>query len=358
MKNIVICCDGTSNAPHTGRTNVMKLWLMLERDPSQVVYYDPGVGVLDSPSRLTRVGRWINRTADLAAGSGLGQNVIEAYLYLARVWAPGDRVYLFGFSRGAYTVRALAGMLRFVGLADPDVPNFVPYLWHVYSNTGGVPARFKRRIRTASQLKTFNRKPRVTLLGVWDTVSSWGWYFDFKTLPNTAKCPNVDHIRHAVAINERRAAFAENLFDPGKNRDLQEVWFAGTHCDVGGGHPEPESGLSKIPLVWMIDEAVSLGLRVDPVMRNKLLGGANRKGRTQYSAPDALAPLHRSMRGLWPLLEFLPHRVWIGSVGERVWRLHCFRRRKFRAEGSAVHLSVGARRRGLGYSAPDIATRL
>ncbi|MCB9844617.1 MAG: DUF2235 domain-containing protein [Phycisphaeraceae bacterium] len=108
-KNIVVCCDGTANGPMRDRTNVMRLWLMLARDEGQIVYYDPGVGTL-SPGALTRLGRTIRRGIDMAGGNGLRRNVLEAVEFLMEFYEEGDRIYLFGFSRGAYTVRAVAGL--------------------------------------------------------------------------------------------------------------------------------------------------------------------------------------------------------------------------------------------------------
>lgn len=357
-KNLIICCDGTSNGPTHARTNVIKLWLALERDEHQIVYYDPGVGTLGNPSRLTTLGKAISRWIDLAAGTGLRQNVIEAYEFLMDHYVPGDQIFLFGFSRGAYTVRALAGMLEMCGLLHVGAKNFVPHLWQIYSNEEGRSTTFGKRMRVASEIRRFNVKPEIKFLGVWDTVSSWGFFFNFRSLLYTAKIKRVAHIRHAVAIDERRAAFRQNLFDPKENRDLLEVWFAGTHCDVGGGHPEEDSGLSKVALEWMIDEASQFGLRLDARMVAKMLGQANRKGRTQYAAPDASAKLHQSLKGAWKILEYLPRPVWKRDPEKRkwkrVWRLNRGRRRYYRANGSAIHLSVGERVRNKGYQADGI----
>ncbi len=349
-KNIVICCDGTSNGPTRHRTNVFKLWLTLERSDRQVVFYDPGVGTLANPARLTTLGKKISRAIDLATGTGLRQNVIEAYEFLMDFYEPSDQVYLFGFSRGAYTVRALAGMIEMCGLLSPGAKNFVPHLWHIYSNEERHRTSFEKRLKVGSEIRGLNQKPDIHLIGVWDTVSSWGFFFNFRSLPYTRKFKRVAHIRHAVAIDERRAAFRQNLFDPAGHPDLHEVWFAGTHCDVGGGHPEEESGLAKIALEWMLGEATGLGLHVDRDKVDKLLGRANRKGRTQYAAPDPSAKLHESLKGPWRILEYIPRRVWSSQRKKKVWRANRGRRRYFRAQGSTIHWSVGDRMRNEGYA--------
>ncbi|MEM1330113.1 MAG: DUF2235 domain-containing protein [Planctomycetota bacterium] len=349
-KNIVICCDGTSNAPTTARTNVLKLWLSLERDEQQLAYYDPGVGATADRSLVTGIGRRVGRMIDFAAGTGLRDNVLGAYRLLMRIWDDGDRIFLFGFSRGAYTVRALSGLMQVFGLAETAQDNLVEYMWHVYSNKGGTPSAFERRMRVAAELRQFNRRPRVHFLGAWDTVSSWGLYFNFASLPYTASCPRIDHIRHAVAIDERRSSFKQNLFNPVRNNDLQEVWFPGGHGDVGGGHPEEAAGLSKLALEWMLSEARGLGLRVRSTKHKKYLGRANRAGRTQYSTPDPCAPMHAGLRGLWWVLEYTPRLVWDGAMGRKGLAVNAGRRREFRPLGSAVHLSVGERFRAMGYA--------
>src|SRR4051794_20775773 len=116
-KNLILCCDGTGNQFGLENTNVVRLVQSLDRDPTrQSLYYDPGLGTLPEPSAFTQVQKWVSEVFGLAIGSGLSWKVGEAYTYLMESWEPGDRVFLFGFSRGAYTVRVLAGLLYTLGL--------------------------------------------------------------------------------------------------------------------------------------------------------------------------------------------------------------------------------------------------
>lgn len=311
-RNLIVCCDGTSNGLVQDRTNVVRIWLSLARTPDQLAYYDPGVGTLGSPGAFSRLGRKLNRLVDMVTGKGVRENVIEAYEFLMENYEDGDALYFFGFSRGAYTARALAGMLDMFGLLAKGSKNLVPYVWQLYSNDEKDTTRFGKRLALAASLKKLNRKPRVHFLGVWDTVSSWGWFFNFGSLPHTKTYRFVDHIRHAVALDERRAAFRQNRFKAGMP-GLIEMWFPGVHADVGGGYPESESGLARDAFVWMVAEARALGLRFDDRAVQRLLEGD----------PDR-AP-HKSLRGLWWILEYLPRRTWIATDdghGAYAWRLN------------------------------------
>ena len=135
-------------------------------------------------------------------------------------------------------------------------------------------------------------------VGVWDTVSSVGWIENPLRLPYTANNPDIQIGRHAIAIDERRAFFRPNLWRPtatGGPRDLKQVWFPGVHCDVGGGYPEAESGLSKVALEWMLREAASAGLLTEPAKVNRVLG---RSG-DEYVPPDPKAAMHESLTAAW-----------------------------------------------------------
>jgi uncharacterized protein (DUF2235 family) len=342
-RNLIVCCDGTANAPTKARTNVMRLWLAIERSPDQVLYYDPGVGTLGNPDALTGLRKRISRGLDSMMGRGLRHNVIEAYEFLMDFYEPSDRIFLFGFSRGAYTVRALAGMMFMYGLLPRGSRNFVPYIWSMYSNDDRETTKIGKRIRIANELKRLNRQVPIEFVGVWDTVSSWGLFFNFRSLPWTAKLPHVLHIRHAVALDERRAAFRANLFDVDDNLDLQELGFTGVHSDVGGGYAEEENGLAKISLVWIMDEAARFGLRFDAALKTKLLGLANRPGRTQYSSADPKALIHQSLRGAWWLMEYVPRRLWHATDQRYKWRCNRGAHRWLPDDRVPRHFSVAAR---------------
>ena len=241
----------------------MKLYETLVHDANQIAYYHPGVGTMGARSALTKLGQWWTKVIGLAFGYGISDNIADAYLFLMRRFQPGDNVYIFGFSRGAYTARALCGMLHCVGLLSEDNEALIPYAIRMLKGMQfEVAADFK---------KTFSRVCKPHFVGVWDTVSSVGWVYNGVQFPFTTatKNPDLSVVRHAVSIDERRAFFRQNLFglphDP--SQDIQEAWFAGVHSDVGGSYPEAESQLSKITLRWMLCEAERAGLVVDPHAR-------------------------------------------------------------------------------------------
>jgi uncharacterized protein (DUF2235 family) len=162
---------------------------------------------------------------------------------------------------------------------------------------------------------------------VWDTVSSVGWVGNPLALPDTASLPGVQTIRHAVSIDERRAFFRTNLVVRDPKRDIQEVWFPGDHCDVGGGHPESQSALSKLTLKWMIEEAAKAKMRFDPARVDEVLGKTSPK----YVAPDPKARAHDALWPIWWLAEFVPKKHWDRVTGKTQVRPNLFRHRHFSA---------------------------
>jgi len=301
VKNIVICSDGTNNQLTTAPTNVLRLFDSLDlRDPTkQVAYYDPGVGTLAHPGRTNPLTKRLSLVFGLAFGAGFTRNLETAYRFLMHYYQPGDRIFLFGFSRGAFTVRALAGMLHMFGLLRVEHENLLPYISRAYTS-----ANFDVIKRT---LPFTRRHIGIDFLGLWDSVSSLGFAYARKALPFTANNPSVYVIRHALAIDERRAYFRQNRWGRvfANKQDIKEVWFAGVHADVGGGYPEKEGGLSKISLEWMIEQAclagVHSGLLIDPKAYQQELAGVSGDCK-----PDAGAPIHQSLNGPWWTLEFLP----------------------------------------------------
>jgi uncharacterized protein (DUF2235 family) len=306
-KNIVICLDGTAAEPESGQTNVARTFDMLVKDPDrQATYYDPGVGTMGARSATTRMGKLLTRIGGLAFGHGIQDNVAEAYAFLMQVYEPGDLIYLFGFSRGAYTARALAGLLRTVGLLEPGATNLVPYALKLFTGAPRPGASQKKRDKFWADVQSWNNtfgnpgferfaKP-VHFLGAWDTVKFVGWFnilgqFRQAKWPFTWNVKGVAHGRHAVSIDERRRYYAEYRFDDTEladpSRDLRELWFAGGHSDVGGGFESHE--LADLALMWMVDEAVSLGLLVRPPKYRKHLNS----GQGQPLPPGhATGPMH------------------------------------------------------------------
>ena len=193
MKNIVLCCDGTGNEFGCNNTNVVLTYLLVDKGDEQVAYYDPGVG---TGGWEYEEGGTLRAAGDQATGHGLQKNVEDAYRYLMACYEPGDRIFLFGFSRGAFTARSVAGMLHKCGLLRRDAGNLVEYAAKVY-NTEGNDATAKE-FRSA-----FGRDCPVHFVGVWDTVESLvlnaGKRFHDATLN-----PEVAHGYHALAIDERR----------------------------------------------------------------------------------------------------------------------------------------------------------
>jgi uncharacterized protein (DUF2235 family) len=352
-RNIVVCCDGTDNEVARDSTNVLRLYRMLARDRRQVAYYDPGVGTLVNPFAITRRWKYFARRIDAAIGYRVRDNVVAAYLFLAGNYLPGDSIYLFGFSRGAYTVRALAGMIQFLGLVRPELQNLGGLARALYCNEDqgyGVSERFGGGNRFNAAFGVVP-KPMVHFVGVFDTVSSFGWVWDFQTLPFTADNPSVRHIRHALAIDERRACFPANLFVPGEQQraDCKQVWFAGVHADVGGGYPEKEAMLAKVPLTWMLREAEALGLLIDDEERERLMGSKKKP------AADYCSPIHESLTGLfWKCMEFLPRRNWNNDAKGMRWHAPNLGRRREIKPDSVIHVSVVERMRQMGYAPANL----
>jgi len=335
-KNIVICCDGTGNEFGEEQSNVVKLYKALVCDESQATYYHPGVGTMGARSALTRIGKWWTRVIGLAFGYGISDNIADAYQFLMKTYEPNDSVYVFGFSRGAYTARSLCGMLHTVGLLTRGNEGLIPYAIRMIKRKRidfKVAADFK---------KTFSRECKPHFVGVWDTVSSVGWVYDAVRFPFTraTKNPDLNIVRHAVSIDERRAFFRQNLFGApqGPEQDVKEVWFAGVHSDVGGGYPEAESQLSQIALEWMLSEAQLADLKLDPKRKAEVLGG-----KVPYVAADAATKhQHESLHGWWWIAE-----VWPKLVDKRTsdgsWRKSIrlnLARRRWMAPNSLVHESV------------------
>jgi uncharacterized protein (DUF2235 family) len=272
----------------------------------------------------------------MAVGYGLENDVRDAYVFLMRYYEPRDKVFLFGFSRGAYTVRAVASLLHMYGLVQPGNDALVPYtirMMMAIERARGEETGARQAVGDYFNLardfrETMSRTEcKPWFVGVWDTVSSVGWVENPLKLPYVANNPDIEIGRHAIAIDERRAFFRNHLWrapadtsQPHGPKDVKQVWFPGVHCDVGGGYSEAESGLSKIALEWMLDEAETAGMLIDPARRHEVLGQA---AGSRYVAPDAKAAAHESLEGAWRLAEYVPkkHFDWATrTVGRRMNR--------------------------------------
>lgn len=305
-RDLVICCDGTGNQFGDRNSNVVKLNDCLVRDKTRVLhFYDPGVGTFGLQEALFEWQQIVPRVAGLAFGWGYRSMVERGYRFIAENYVEGDRIWLFGFSRGAYIARVIAGMIHAIGLLDPAHLNLFDYAFRIYERSAGddrLPIATCRRFT-----RQFCRSAPIHFIGAFDTVKSIGWFIRWKQLPWTMNNPSVKFFRHAISIDERRCFFRTNLWRNGAKAktDVRELWFAGVHSDVGGGYPEKESGLSKFPLAWMIAEAEQAGLPIDAKRRERLLGKGGR-----YAKPEHNAQLHTSLKGAWWLAEYLlPRRM-------------------------------------------------
>lgn len=336
-KNIVVCCDGTGNEFGSANSNVIRLYSVLDlrARERQVAYYHPGLGTMGAPSALTKFTKWWTRLFGLAFGRGLLDDVGEAYEFLMNEYQPGDQIFLFGFSRGAYTARALAGMIHMFGLVRRGEPILIRYVARMFRimhrDVFHIAAEFKN---------VFSIACRPHFVGVWDTVSSIGWIYDPWKLPYTANNPDVGVVRHAVSIDERRCFFWQNLWGPGlRGQDIKQVWFAGVHSDVGGGYPELESGLAKISLRWMLREASSAGLLVDQNRAAVVLGRSDDPMDLDFTVVQ-----HESLKAWWWIPEFLPRR-YIDTARHPPSATFIIPRgaRRRIPDGSLIHDSVRAR---------------
>lgn len=250
MKNIVICSDGTSNEYGRRNSNVVRLYQRLKTGPGQVAFYDPGVGTFSVLGGVW--GRRFGELAGKAFGTGIQRNIVDAYRFLMDCYEDGDRVFLFGFSRGAFTVRALAGMLHDCGLLEKGSYNLIPYASRIYNRHD--------RIEDAAGFKaTYSRECRPHLIGVWDTVSSLGWFTRQKRFDARLN-EDVKYCYQAVSIDERRRQFPVMLWDErriSEGQEIEQVWFPGCHSDVGGSF---KTGVPDIALAWMLERAERVGL--------------------------------------------------------------------------------------------------
>ena len=244
MKNIMICCDGTNNEYGPNNTNVVKIFKLADKSEpdKQLCCYDPGVGTGDWD--YSEDGK--SKLKDQATGSGLQENINDVYKFLMRCYKEGDKIYLFGFSRGAFTARSLAGMLHKCGLLRARLDNMVPYAAKMYNTAGND--------ETAKGFKdTFSIPCPVHFIGVWDTVESLALDAGDK-FHDASLNDEVSYGFHAIALDEKRKKFPPSLWNP--REGVEQVWFAGVHCDVGGWYAD--ASLSDIALRWMADKATSL----------------------------------------------------------------------------------------------------
>lgn len=328
MTNIVICFDGTGAEIRAhGNTNVVQLFRRLHNEPGkQLTYYDPGVGTFSAAGAWTEPAQQISRLYGAAFGAGMRTNLEEAYTFLINHWHPNDKIFIFGFSRGAYCARALTGMLDLIGIMRPNSENLVKYAVSNYARRK--PKWRKDDWIQAKQFASLMSQKvgdhywvPVTYLGLWDTVKAPGVLRRSMEWPYTRELRRAEAGRHAVSIDEKRRPFREYLVAESQT-NVDEVWFAGVHSDIGGGFVE-EPRLGDIALNWITAGARAAGilLRQDRPFESLTIG-------------HATAAIHRTELR-WALLKFRRRRVpptakLHASVKERIAQQPRYQHPRFR----------------------------
>lgn len=286
-KKLVFCADGTWDDPNNN-SNVCQLYNALENLPeAQIPVYDSGVGSDGTP---------VDKILGGAIGAGLFQKIKDGYSAISAPYQPGDQIFIFGFSRGAYTARCLAGMIAICGLPTVNQQDSacLDMAFEAYRNAA-------QRDLLLDTLNTAYKmdNAKIQLLGVWDTVGSLGIPALFGSIDviqygflSTTLHEDVLTAVQAISIDEQRMQFQPAVFAPSAfpNQTLVQVWFSGVHCDVGGGYAPDNNNASpsNIPLLWMASYAKAAGLQFKPgALSNALLG------------LDATASLHESRNGAY-----------------------------------------------------------
>jgi uncharacterized protein (DUF2235 family) len=349
IRKIVIFADGTGNAFRNRESNIWRLYTALDlKGPNQVAMYIQGVGTAGfRPFAMF----------DAATGIGVPSNVRKLYRFLCWNWRPGVEIYMFGFSRGAFTIRTLIGLIASQGLLPTEIDGAqvsraemrrnAKAAWRAYraekvtwrdslptipiarAIRDAVLAIYRRLLRQRSYaavraaIDPLRRNVRIRFAGLFDTVEAYGvpieemrtavdkaiWPISFR---NRVLSDKVDFARHALALDDERTTFHPLRFDMthegpwAANARIKEVWFAGVHSDVGGGYPE--DALSYVPLTWMIDEIAATATGPEGGLR--LLPGALDAFRKRASP---LAPIHDSRQGLAVLYRYDPRPIASGA---------------------------------------------
>lgn len=430
-RTLVLCFDGTGDQFDSDNSNIVQLFTMLKKDDrsKQMVYYQAGIGTYESPKIPTPVLSKMSKILDEMVAWNLDAHLMDGYEFLMQNYTAGDRICIFGFSRGAYTARSLAGMLHKVGLLPASNHQQVPFAYKMYTRADEVGWQQSNAFKRA-----FSIDVRIHFVGVWDTVNSVGLIP--RRLPFSTSNTIVKTFRHAVSLDEHRAKFKANLWnrpnekeaklgltpehasapkvgqngvhkkhssaahlerqyseDSDSPTNVEEVWFAGCHCDVGGGSVtnDTPNNLARLPLRWMIRECFKTGsgimfdkkrlqeVGLDPATLYPLVlprppplpvGSARILSRRDVVKPgvigteeeeelkDALTPIYDQLElaWYWWLLEFLPMRLryqrgdtsWASSWWFNLGRPRFIPKQALR--GVKVHRSVKMRMEAEGSS--------
>ncbi|MFN7929762.1 MAG: DUF2235 domain-containing protein [Blastocatellia bacterium] len=271
MKRIVVCFDGTWNKPadeslppnQQVETNVRRFYESVLPQGAdgiaQVTWYDKGVGT-----------HWYDQYIGGAMGTGLDLNIMQGYKFLSETYEEGDEVFVLGFSRGAYTARSLVGLIRNCGLLQQNaLLTTVGIAYGIYrTHDDGPDSRTARLFR-----RLHSREIPIKFVGVWDTVGALGvplhllheFNLEFYKFHDTSLSRIVKNAYQAVALDEHREDYDICLWNPESKPEqtIEQRWFAGAHCDVGGGYDDRQ--LSDLPLTWMMQKAAALGLGLTSV---------------------------------------------------------------------------------------------
>jgi uncharacterized protein (DUF2235 family) len=300
VRNLILLFDGTWNKAENGdddQTNVEKLYRLLPDSYVDNIHYEEGVGIKSEEGILGGV-----------FGAGIDERILGAYRFLQSRCADREsenRLFIFGFSRGAYTARTFAQLLYYCGVPTPK--GNPQTAWDCYYNQNREAAE---QLKTSGDFFDVN----IDMIGVWDTVKS---SLD-SDREDTTLYPNVKAAYHAMAIDEKRRNFPVLRFQNEDNR-ITQVWFAGVHSDIGGGYPEQESQLADVTLEWMVNAAQKHGMEFITDWR-------------VYLAPNPKGMIHNSYEGKWVVL------------GENIRHIE---------DQDSVHSSVKARLEGMSDYRPS-----
>jgi uncharacterized protein (DUF2235 family) len=385
-RKLVVCFDGTGNEIEQNESNILRLYKCLAHSDDQLIYYVPGVGTTDR-ARIAK-GRFddLRTLRGLVFGKGLEDNVLAAFDFLCRTFRDGDVLFFFGYSRGAYTARVLAGFINQFGLVAPHELHLIKPVFRIYRNlTETDPRKAYADLRIQTQFFHMVHPP-IRFLGLWDTVSSMirirprgTRWIEFGTHASVNDNPSVQAVRHVLSIDERRRLFRPQLWETGRffgkrkgnpatapRQDVKQVWFPGTHTDVAGSVREAQAGLAKLSFVWMRKELDALDTPLtfdDALYRRYILGDPDvvtEEMDLEFVAPNPLAPLHDQLKKnwAWRALEHWPRRKsasdWPDQAASPGW----YRPRgqyRYIVPGSEVDPSAYCRQRELPeYTPPNL----
>ena len=293
VENIVVFSDGTGQEGGKGNdTNIYKVFKAItNRTQDQITFYDRGLGT--EARGWGRISTTARRTYRLATGYGFGKNVKDCYRFIFDHYNAGDKIYLFGFSRGAATVRSVAGFIEMFGILPKSRPELIDEAYKIYkmSNKG-------ERLDAAKEFSDRHHRmwTHIEFIGVWDTVAALQTFHKNK-FHDFSLSPCVNSAYHALSIDDDRKKFHPVLWDEtlAEGQSMEQMWFCGVHTDVGGGYPE--TGLSDIALHWLLDHAIAKGLSMYKDKHGKVDDAVKFEGH-----PDG--PIHDPRKKLWAKIVY------------------------------------------------------